>query len=127
LFYLCYLTNVKMLNYFILALWECSMSTTYYSIRRYQLRIKNRISGEKSDAPFVFTAFAPVLPLQPTAPAHGRSCEPTDALRRRYEVSRSCSWPVFVRAADRTRWHLPRLGYLGDEESKSEILDNQGP
>jgi hypothetical protein len=27
----------------------------------------------------------------------------------------------------RTWWHLPRLGYLGDEESRSEILDNQGP
>jgi hypothetical protein len=26
----------------------------------------------------------------------------------------------------RTRWRLPRLGYLGDEESRSEILDNQG-
>jgi hypothetical protein len=25
----------------------------------------------------------------------------------------------------RIRWHLPRLGYLGDEESRSEILDNQ--
>jgi hypothetical protein len=27
----------------------------------------------------------------------------------------------------RTRWRLPRLGYLGDEESRSEILDNQRP
>ncbi|PWZ57048.1 hypothetical protein Zm00014a_017165 [Zea mays] len=27
----------------------------------------------------------------------------------------------------RTRWRLPRLGYLGDEESRSEILDNQDP
>jgi hypothetical protein len=27
----------------------------------------------------------------------------------------------------RTWWRLPRLGYLGDEESRSEILDNQGP
>jgi hypothetical protein len=26
----------------------------------------------------------------------------------------------------RTRWRLPRLGYLGDEESRSKILDNQG-
>jgi|UPI000221D739 hypothetical protein len=26
----------------------------------------------------------------------------------------------------RTWWRLPRLGYLGDEESRSEILDNQG-
>jgi hypothetical protein len=27
----------------------------------------------------------------------------------------------------RTRWCLPHLRYLGDEESRSEILDNQGP
>jgi hypothetical protein len=27
----------------------------------------------------------------------------------------------------RTQWRLPRLGYLGDEESRSEILDIQGP
>jgi hypothetical protein len=27
----------------------------------------------------------------------------------------------------RTWWRLPRLGYLGDEESRSEILNNQGP
>jgi hypothetical protein len=26
----------------------------------------------------------------------------------------------------RTHWRLPRLGYLGDEESRFEILDNQG-
>jgi hypothetical protein len=26
----------------------------------------------------------------------------------------------------RTRWHLPCLGYLSDEESRYEILDNQG-
>jgi hypothetical protein len=27
----------------------------------------------------------------------------------------------------RTRWRLPRLGYLGDEDFRSEILYNQGP
>jgi hypothetical protein len=27
----------------------------------------------------------------------------------------------------RTRWRLPHLGYLGNEESRYEILDNQGP
>jgi hypothetical protein len=27
----------------------------------------------------------------------------------------------------RTRWRLPHLGYIGDAESRSEILDNQGP
>jgi hypothetical protein len=29
-------------------------------------------------------------------------------------------------APRRTRWRLVRLGYLGDEEFKPEILDNQG-
>jgi hypothetical protein len=42
----------------------------------------------------------PILPPHPTAPAHGRSCEPTDARRRGYGVSRSCSWPLSVRAAE---------------------------
>jgi hypothetical protein len=69
----------------------------------------------------------PIIPSQPTAPAHGRSCEPTDARRRGYGVSRSCSWPFSVRAIGRAWWRLPCLGYLGDEKSMSEILDNQGP
>jgi hypothetical protein len=43
----------------------------------------------------------------------------------RVRVSQSCSWLFFVCAAGRTRWRLPRLGYLGDDESRSEILDNQ--
>jgi hypothetical protein len=33
----------------------------------------------------------PVLPPQPAAPAHSRSREPTDARRRGYGASRSCS------------------------------------
>jgi hypothetical protein len=41
-----------------------------------------------------------VLPPQPAALAHGRSREPTDARRRGYEASRSCSWPLFVRAVE---------------------------
>ncbi|PWZ22463.1 hypothetical protein Zm00014a_028102 [Zea mays] len=40
----------------------------------------------------------PVLPPQPTALAHGRNREPTDALRRGYRASRFCSWPFSVRA-----------------------------
>jgi hypothetical protein len=60
----------------------------------------------------------PVLPPQPTAPAHGRSREPTDALRRGYRASQ------FAPALSSC---MPRLGYLGDEESRFEILDNQSP
>jgi hypothetical protein len=42
----------------------------------------------------------PFLPPQPAAPAHGRSCEPTDARRRGYGASRSCSWPFSMRAVE---------------------------
>jgi hypothetical protein len=41
-----------------------------------------------------------VLPPQPAALAHGRSREPTDARRRWYEASRSCSWPLSVHAVE---------------------------
>jgi hypothetical protein len=69
----------------------------------------------------------PVLPPQPIAPVHGRSREPTDTRRSGYGASRSCSWPFSCVPSRRTWWRLPRLGYLSDEESRSEILDNQGP
>jgi hypothetical protein len=42
----------------------------------------------------------PVLPPQLAALAHGHSRELTDARRRRYGASRSCSYPFFVRAAE---------------------------
>jgi hypothetical protein len=50
--------------------------------------------------PVCLPSLHPVLPPQPTAPAHGRSREPTDALRRGYGASRSCFWPFFVHAAE---------------------------
>jgi hypothetical protein len=42
----------------------------------------------------------PILPPQPAAPAHGRSREPTDARRRGYGASQSCSWLFFVYAVE---------------------------
>jgi hypothetical protein len=42
----------------------------------------------------------PVLPLQPATSAHGRSREPTDARRRGYRASRSCSWYFSVCAVE---------------------------
>jgi hypothetical protein len=42
----------------------------------------------------------PVLPPQPATPTHGRSRELTDAHRRGYTASRSCSWPFSVRAVE---------------------------
>jgi hypothetical protein len=41
-----------------------------------------------------------VLSPQPTSPAHGHRREPTEAHRRGYGVTRSCSWPFFMRAAE---------------------------
>jgi hypothetical protein len=42
----------------------------------------------------------PVLPPQPAAPTHSRSHEPTNARRRGYGVSRSCSWSFSMCAAE---------------------------
>jgi hypothetical protein len=41
-------------------------------------------------------------------------------------VSRSCSWPFSVLVVEEDTMVPARLGYLGDKESRSEILDNQG-
>jgi hypothetical protein len=67
----------------------------------------------------------PILPPQPAALAHGRSLEPTDARRRGY--GRVSLAPGFSSCmpSRRTQWRLPCLGYPGDDESRSEILDNQ--
>jgi hypothetical protein len=53
-----------------------------------------------SDVPFGLPDFCPVLPPQAAALAHGRSREPTDARRRGYGASWSCSWPFSVRAVE---------------------------
>jgi hypothetical protein len=69
----------------------------------------------------------PVLPLQPAAPTHGRNREPTDARRCGYSQVGLAPGLSSCVSPGRTRWLLPRLGYLGDEESRFKILDNQGP
>jgi hypothetical protein len=80
-----------------------------------------------SDVSFVFPAlalfFLPNLLSPPTITAVSR---PTlvDAGTRRVGHAPGLSSCVSSR---RTWWRLPRLGYLGDEESRSEILDKQGP
>jgi hypothetical protein len=77
--------------------------------------------------PIQLPGLRPVLPLQPAAPAHGRNREPTDARRCGYgQVGFAAGLSPCV-STGRTRWLLPRLGYLSDEESKFKILDNQGP
>ncbi|PWZ10714.1 hypothetical protein Zm00014a_011069 [Zea mays] len=78
------------------------------------------------DAPFVFSAFAlfflPNLLPPPTVTAASRSTL-VDAGTVRVSLAPSLSPCVPPR---RTQWRLPRLGYLGDEEPRSEILDIQG-
>jgi hypothetical protein len=78
------------------------------------------------DVPFVFVAFAlffsPNLLPPPTVAATSR---PTlvDAGTGRVSLAPGLFPCVLPR---RTRWRLPHLGYLGDEESRSEILDKKG-
>jgi hypothetical protein len=78
------------------------------------------------DVPFVFSAFAlfflPNLLPSPTVAAASRSTlvdAGTGLVGHAPGVS-----PCVL---SRTWWRLPQLGYLGDEESRSEILDNQDP
>jgi hypothetical protein len=79
------------------------------------------------DVPFVFSAYAlfflsNLLP-SPTIVAASR---PTfvDAGTELVGHAPGFSPRVLSR---RTWWRLPHLGYLSDEESRSEILDNQDP
>jgi hypothetical protein len=50
--------------------------------------------------PVRLLGLCPILPPQPAAPAHARSREPTDARRRGYGASQSCSWPFSVHAVE---------------------------
>jgi hypothetical protein len=76
--------------------------------------------------PVRILALCYVLPPQPAAPAHGRSRESTGARRLGYgQVGLAPSFSPCV-PPRRTWWSLPHLGYLGDDESRSDILDNQG-
>jgi hypothetical protein len=80
-----------------------------------------------SDAPFVFSAsawfFLPNL-LSPATVAAASRPTLVDAGKARVGHAPGLSPCVSSR---RTWWHMSRLGYLGDEESMSEILDNQDP
>jgi hypothetical protein len=50
--------------------------------------------------PVCLPGLRPVLPLQPAAPIHDSNREPTDARRRGYGASRSCSYPFSMRAVE---------------------------
>jgi hypothetical protein len=97
----------------------CTSTRTFHSMRTPSFL-------PSSDIPFVFWAFAlfflpNLLPL-PTTVAASRPML-FDVGTGRVGLAPGLSSCVPPR---RTRWRLPRLGYLGDEESRSEILDNQG-
>jgi hypothetical protein len=80
-----------------------------------------------SDVPFVFPAFGlfflPNLLPPPMVTAASRQILVDTGTER---VGHAPGLSLCV-PSRRPWWHLPRLGYLGDDESRSEILDNQGP
>jgi hypothetical protein len=78
-----------------------------------------------SNVPFVFSAFTlffhPNLLPSPTVTAASRSTL-VDTGMTQVDHAPGLSPCVSSR---RTWWRLPHLGYLGDEEFRSEILDNK--
>jgi hypothetical protein len=67
-----------------------------------------------------------ILPPQPTAPLPRPQSQPR-ADRRSSTRERDESIMLLASRcvpSRRTWWRLPRLGYLSDEKSRSEILDN---
>ena len=80
-----------------------------------------------SDVSFVFLAFAlfflpNLLPPSTVATVNRPTLVDVGTARVGHAPGLSPCVP-----SRRTWWRLPLLGYLGDEESRSEILDNQGP
>jgi hypothetical protein len=98
----------------------CTSTRTFHSMRAPSF-------SPSSDVPFVFPTFVLFfLPnLLPSSTVAAAS-QPMlfDASTGRVGLALGLSSCVSLR---RTRWHLPHLGYLSDEESRSEILDNQDP
>jgi hypothetical protein len=98
----------------------CTSTSTFHIMRAPSF-------SPSSDVPFVFSAFAQFFlhNLLPS-PMVAAASRPTlvDAGTARVDHAPGLSPCVPSR---RTWWRLPCLGYLGDEESRSLILDNQGP
>jgi hypothetical protein len=91
----------------------CTSTRTFYIIHAPSF-------SPSSDVPFIFSAFALFfLPNLLTTPTVAATSRPTRA-------GHASGLSPYA-SSRRTWWRLPRLGYLGDEESRSEILDNQGP
>jgi hypothetical protein len=98
----------------------CTSTRTFHSMHAPSFLLSSDIS-------FVFPSFALFfLPNQLPSPMVATASQPTlfDEGTGRVGFAPGLSPCVPPR---RTRWRLPRLGYLGNEEFRSEILDNQGP
>jgi hypothetical protein len=98
----------------------CTSTRTFYIMRAPSF-------SPSSDVSFVFPTFTlfflPNLLPPPTVAAVSR---PTLVDAGTGRVGHAPGLCLCV-PSRRTWWRLPRLGYLGDEESRPEILDNQGP
>jgi hypothetical protein len=98
----------------------CASTRTFHSMRAPSFSPSSEVS-------FVFPAFALFfLPNLLPPPMVAAVSRPTlvDTGTGRVGLAPGLSPCVPPR---RKRWRLPLLGYLGGEESRSEILDNQGP
>jgi hypothetical protein len=97
----------------------CTSTRTFHIMRA-------SLFSPLSNVLFVFPAFAlfflPNLLPPPTVAAASR---PTLVDEGTGRDGHAPGLSPYV-SSRRTWWRLPRLGYLGDEESMSEILDNQG-
>jgi hypothetical protein len=98
----------------------CTSTRTFHIIRA-------PLFSSSSDVPSVFLAFAlfflPNLLPPPTVAAASRP-RLVNAGTGRLGLAPGLSSCMLPR---RTQWCLPRLGYLGDDESRSELLEKQGP
>jgi hypothetical protein len=97
----------------------CTSTRTFHCMRASSF-------SSSLDVSFIFPAFAlyflPNL-LPPPTVAAASQLMLFDVGTGRVGLAPDLSSCVLPR---RTRWCLPRLGYFGDEESRSEILDDQG-
>jgi hypothetical protein len=99
----------------------------YYTSTRTFHSMRAPSFSSSSNVPFIFSAFVMFfLPNLLPPPTIATSSRPTlvDAGMGRVGLAPGLSPCVPSR---RTYWRLPHLGYLGDEEFRSEILDNQDP
>jgi hypothetical protein len=98
----------------------CTSTRTFHNMRAPSF-------SSSSDVPFVFPAFALFFLsnlLPPSTVTVASRPTVVDADTERVGLASSLSPCMPPR---KTQWRLSRLSYLGDEESRSEILDNQGP